>query len=1387
MSEKSLRIVKRIAVVLLCLIVAATVIPTSLFASASEPGKLSAGVVSDIHYFSPTVDGNDCQAYRDYCENDMREYYEGEALLDSALYAFEKHAEETGLKYVFVPGDLTANGEYDAHVALAEKFREFEERTGIQVIVTNGNHDINNPNATTFKNGIKEKTDRTTPEQFREIYSDFGWDLACSTYTPKTGKQGMLSYAVRLDGGYRLIVMDSCKYSVDATEGVDRNRTDGALSNDQLEWVAKQAKEAKECGETLIGMCHHSVVAQYALQETIFKAFIMDNWERRADALADMGMKFVFTGHIHQCKTASYVSDNGAKISDIITPSLIGYPNNIREVTFDNTGEVPTASVKTLEVDCEKPITVGDKTYEQPFSQTYSYGKTFGDKGFKDLALRLTSEIVDSFCADVKKDGLVGALKNSYNVDVETLIGGLIGEGISLGALDVFTTKNVMSFINDLAKQVEENYLSDPSIIKDLAGNVVDQLLSIKVSELPCTEFIDTYGFGSESEPGDLEDLAHSALIYIYNSMAPDVDDDAFVNDALDYFKNGDGAKAIFDAIYQYIFKDLIEDNILSTLKLNVGAIFPSGTFGHVTASFLDLVLGTVLKGDKSYKNVVNSFLSLGFLEYKSIDDIADHFIDEYLTKSQLESIGYTVWWMVDDLIHDYEGTPNSDTVLYATENNPVEATRENYRLPSMVTQTIGEDASTSVNINWYTKYSIYKTDIEIIPYSDDPQFTGTPTKRSGIKASNEWTVRKYPAVDFGIFGFMTCAKELIRHTVTLTDLEPGKKYSYRVGDSEHNWWSEPGVIKTADRSDDVTFIHVTDEQSQNALQYETFHNVISAAYELYPDADFTVSSGDQVDSGTNLKQWKWLLDGSSDVLMKTPFMPAAGNHESSGNALGADFVLPNVPEQDASNGVYYSYDYNNVHFMVLNTNALSDKKGLSDEQISWLKNSANNSGADWKIVVIHKAVYSNGSHYADDDVSALRAQFKRLMPELGIDVVLQGHDHVYLRTSAMFNNWVMKTKNEKRSYEGLEYNVSKDPFGTFYVISGCAGVKDYKAKDASETNKKFPRAEKTVDTSLPVFSAFKIRGDRLYFDAYTVDENGGTERIDSFAIEKSPSGAKNSCEPSYSDKTDVENTIDPCIDDTNEKLEMIAARTSDIEIMEVLDDGYTAEETTKKKDETTTKKNDDPSGNNDNDPSGSGGGGDTSTTKNNGGNDNTGTTKNNGGSNGSSNTSGSKNGQGGSSMGSSGSGSSSNDPFDADGNASAENGTPAQGGSKGGSQGGSRGGSQGGDNADYYAVGGGSAGEISDPLSPNADGYVNQGGNDYADDGYGNDDVNSDGEGSNVSLFSTIKEKVPTLGGAISATTLIVMCVAFVGVGASRIGRKKNDEQTESARKSSR
>lgn len=1109
------RITRKIVAAVLSLIMLLSVIPmTSSAADAIKKGltadkEISFAVMSDMHYYPESLAGGYNEAFMKSVNTALaREPYQSVGIVDSALAAVTAHAKEKGIKYLVLSGDLTSNGEYDAHVALAEKLEAFEKETGIQVMVINGNHDINRSKAKTYENGKAEAARQTTPEEFKEIYKNLGYDIAYHTYTPSTGKANMLSYSVRADG-YRFIVMDTGKYSSDVTEsGEDVAETAGCLTNEATDWVLAEIAEAKAAGETVIGVNHHNFVPHFDAEYTIIRGFVIDGWQELTDKLTDAGMHFAFTGHIHDSDIACTVTDDGETLNEICTDSLTAFPNYFREVnaSTDVNGKT-TMRVESQDVDCVLPVTVNGETYDTPYRIQSLGDSFFGEDGLSGTAEKVLGGLIEQYSEQAAEDGML-ALLEGFGLDLEEMLNELLGDGLKIGDVELFTTENLLAFINDLLEQIYEAYLKNPQKTTDYIVNSINKLLEIQVSDLPNTRFIDEYGFGDATKPGTFEDLVECLLVYKYEGKLH-MSDDAFMMDALDKLKNGDTAFKIFDVLVDIVANDLLQEKILADLDLNLGEFFPQGTTLESVGTVLNFVMKAVFLGDTSLLNISNQILTaaekLGVVEFSSLWGIAEYYMDLYLTDPQIQGIGQTLANIVCEFAYDNNYTEDVNTTIVYDGKVTPEATRENYRLPTLVSTTFGADQS-SRNVSWYTKTSVSGSDIEIVPYSENPVFTGKTSVPYGVKlnAKTVRTERSYPGVDLGVLGIMDYEFPMNRHIVEVSGLQAGQKYLYRVGDASKGWWSEVGEFKIADGSNETSFIHIGDQQSQSAQQYETFASVIEKAYEMY-DSDFIINTGDNVDHGDNFRQWQWMFDTASDTLMDTVMMSAAGNHEDKGTyALEKNYYYSDIPEQDMETGIYFSFDYNNIHVAVLNTNNLEDDDSLNDEQVEWLIEDMQSSDADWKFVALHKAMYSNGSHYNDDDVCEIRDELCKLMPQLGIDMVFQGHDHVYLRTDAMIDNKVENVTTSVTEFNGKEYTVKENPVGAVYVISGCSGVKIYNQKDETLTDKYFPRAEVIVDVNESVFSGVHIVDDTLYFDAYSVNvETNEATNIDSFAIKK--------------------------------------------------------------------------------------------------------------------------------------------------------------------------------------------------------------------------------------------------------------------------------------------
>ena len=1127
-------ILLKLTATVLCFALLAAFLPLAV---SAEESTIHIGVFSDVHYFADAVKGNFCDAYKEFTYLKNKEYAENNALLGNALQGVEtvlKQAEEEKANFLLIPGDLTKDGEIECHIELAQKLEAWQARTGIPVFVTNGNHDINNSNVTTFVNGKKEQGTKTSPEQFRQIYANLGFDMADAFFTPKgypEAKGGMLSYAADLGTGFRLIVVDTSMYSEDNGAPGNEHLTDGCVGDALLEWVCDQAKQAKKNGREPIVMQHHNLVQHMDIEEATFFAFVLRDWERICDFYADAGIHYVFTGHLHASDTASYVNDNGERITDILTPTLTGYPNYFRTVDLTTDMRSTRLDMTNYDIDDER-LGLGEittdfgETIARPYKYTSSYEQTFGND-IGDFVERLLTDLVKNYFTQISEAGGIIPFLKTKDIDVEELLIGLIGtNGISVAGQDILTVRtNAMGLIRDIDSQILEKYINKPEETLAKVMTLVRKLLAFEVSTYPNTYNCEKLDVKNTGKPCTIGEYATTALLLYYGGDENIIGQKGyeFAEDALRRFDSGETTEKLFNLIIEVVVKDLAENIILKDINLNPGALFPDGTVFSMLGKLLQLITVQIFGGDNSLLNIVESVLSIDLVpeKYSSIENILDTLLlKKYFTKSQYEAWGATISWMISTLVFDNNPEPQFDnniTITYSGAEE-VEATKANCRLPANTVLNLGEDSLTERTVTWYTKYSIEDSDIELIEADKEPRFTGKATKGSGIASAAEICPRAYPGADLGVFAFLPFYKDYVKHTVTLSGLKPGKTYYYRVGSEERNWWSDTGSFTLPGGKDEAfTFIGIADPSAQRASHFENFAGIMDAATKLYPSAGFTVSTGSQVDYGLNVKQWKNFFN-STDTFLNLPFMPAAGTGENKEAAIKTNFTLPGVPEQDEETGTYYSYDYNNAHFTVLNTNDITDDK-LGDAQLDWMKKDISSSDAKWKILVLHKSVYSVGENFDDDDVKSLRNRLGALLPYLGVDLVLSGQDGVYSRTLPMSANCVIPTAAEEETYNGQTYKMLADPKGTVYAALGRAGVSEFEQAAPKDTAKSFPEPECVISDNTRMFAAVTVDGDKLYYSAYQV-KDGEAKLADSFGISKAES------RPAVKDSTGIIGTL---------------------------------------------------------------------------------------------------------------------------------------------------------------------------------------------------------------------------------------------------------------------
>ena len=394
------------------------------------------------------------------------------------------------------------------------------------------------------------------------------------------------------------------------------------------------------------------------------------------------------------------------------------------------------------------------------------------------------------------------------------------------------------------------------------------------------------------------------------------------------------------------------------------------------------------------------------------------------------------------------------------------------------VSVTINGDSATSRGFCWYTDEKS-GTDLQVAPVGADL------TKAEII------TGIRYPSMDKYV------------HKVEAENLTPDTKYQYRVGDSEANVWSKIGYFTTASNTnDEANFIVFADVQASNEENFQQAAKVLKSAVNTMPEYEFAVGLGDFVNDCTN-EEWDSYFKNFEFMNMNTTLVPVAGNHE--GNLQWFKFNnMFNIGEAENSSvitGCYYSFDWGDAHFAVLNSN---DMYPMSASQLNWLKNDMNSSDAQWKIILTHRALYSAGKNINKPDTIIMRNLLLPIIDELDIDVVFAGHDHMYLRTEPVKGEKAQEPQTITEVWNGKETTFALNPDGTTHILPSTAGTKRYGVNEDAipPILENSAVARDTKDGG--VFATVSLDSEHFVYEAYMVnDETNEKTLIDSYAIKK--------------------------------------------------------------------------------------------------------------------------------------------------------------------------------------------------------------------------------------------------------------------------------------------
>jgi len=228
-------------------------------------------------------------------------------------------------------------------------------------------------------------------------------------------------------------------------------------------------------------------------------------------------------------------------------------------------------------------------------------------------------------------------------------------------------------------------------------------------------------------------------------------------------------------------------------------------------------------------------------------------------------------------------------------------------------------------------------------------------------------------------------------HEVTLTGLEPGKVYSYRVM-SKRSGGGAPAAstvdsfCTTPENVKHFTFAIIGDTHA-----YRKSREIAGRLFDESPRFILHVGDYNRVLSG--------LLKPYAAVMRRYPMYFARGNHDS----VKKQKQFVSMPGEGKD--LYYSFRWGNARFIAVDTN---DRKGIKKggEQYKWLENELKTTKEKWRFVFQHHPIYSAWGGKMDPKFDDER----QLLEKYCVHVVFQGHMHNYDRSFPLRDKKVVRS-----------------------------------------------------------------------------------------------------------------------------------------------------------------------------------------------------------------------------------------------------------------------------------------------------------------------------------------------------------------------------------------
>jgi len=390
--------------------------------------------------------------------------------------------------------------------------------------------------------------------------------------------------------------------------------------------------------------------------------------------------------------------------------------------------------------------------------------------------------------------------------------------------------------------------------------------------------------------------------------------------------------------------------------------------------------------------------------------------------------------------------------------------------VPDQIHLTWTGDPATTVTIQWRTDLSVQESTVNY----------GTTTAYTMSATGTSFTV-------YGTTATNTSYVQVVEHhVVELQGLSPLTTYHYQVGgggqfSQDYYFTTGPATGKTNASFD---FIVCGDSRGNslgtNAGINPSLSTFAQTLFSQHPA--FVIFTGDACSTG-KIDEWDDWFYAMSSIAPYVVIMPVDGNHEEYAPDFYSQFALPLAQgraftELTADKGVYYSFNYGNAHFVILDDQSLFGVP-VQTTELNWLKADLQTTNTVWRFVANHEPEFCDGGPHESNTL--LQQYWVPVFVSNHVDMVFNGHNHYYERTYPLDETG----------------NPVPQGSGVTYIIAGSIGAPLYDVATASF----LAYEEKTYNYAL-----IHVAGNTISMDAYRLSDVPSTNYntiMDSIAYTK--------------------------------------------------------------------------------------------------------------------------------------------------------------------------------------------------------------------------------------------------------------------------------------------